>query len=184
MKIFYATSGERKFDEIKDLIPEQLEIKQISSDYPEIQADDTDDVALFGAEWLAKKLNKAVFVDDMGMFIDALDGFPGPFTKQACKKIKPEGILRLLEGIKDRKAFFKVSLGFCEPGKKPVVFSGIRKGRISEKIISGPSDIGLNSVFIPEGCEKTLAQFSFEEKLKDEPRRTAFKKLVSSLKML
>ena len=181
-KIFYATSSNPKFEEIKGLISEKVMVEKINLPYPEIQAEDTDKVVIFGADHLANKENKNIIIDDMGLFIDFVNDFPGPYVKKAAKMLGPEKILMLMESADNRNAFFKVSLGFCRPGESPNVFSAIRKGTISKKIISGPYNLGLNSIFIPEGQDKTLAQFSFEEKLINEPRREAFLKFLSFLK--
>jgi len=179
---FYVTSGERKYEEIKDLIPEGIRIKKVSFPYPEIQSGDTEKVSLFGACWLANKKKLPVIVDDMGLYIDFLDGFPGPLVKIVAEKLGPEKILKLMKNTTKREAYFKVSLGFCEPGNAPAVFSGIREGRISDKIMPGPYNLGLNSIFVSGDSEKSLAQFDFSEKLTAEPRREAFLKLINFLK--
>lgn len=181
-KIFYITSGDQKFEEIKDLIPSDRIIENLSVECPEQQLEDTDDVALASAEFMAEKLSKPIIVDDMGLFVKSLKGFPGPYLKYVSSKIGPKGLLKLMESSEDRSAFLKVSIAFCSPGKRPVVFSSIRKGNISKTEHHGLYNFGLNSIFIPDGSDKTLAQDTCAEKIKNEPRREAFKSLIKYLR--
>ncbi|MFA5406511.1 MAG: non-canonical purine NTP pyrophosphatase [Candidatus Nanoarchaeia archaeon] len=182
MTVYYVTSGDQKFKEIKDLIPTNLVVKQLSTYYPEEQDMDLRVICSFGAKWLANQIGKKVIVDDMGLFIKSLNGLPGPFTKFFAKGIKPSGVLKLMEGINDRRASFKVCLGYCEPRSEPITFIAERKGIISNNVITGPYDYGFNSIFIPQGTSKCLAELTFEEKIKDEPRRKAFKELIKMIK--
>lgn len=180
--IYYATSGNQKFEEIKELIPEDIQIEKLSEDYPEIQTNDLTKICKFGAKWLANKINKPVIVDDMGLFIDYLNGLPGAFTKFLAKGIKPAGMLKLMKDVENRSAIFKVCLGFCEPKNEPITFIAERKGKIAFKSTIGPYDFGFNSIFVPEGSDKSLAEYSFKEKIKNEPRRKAFKELIEFIK--
>jgi len=181
-KIYFATNGDQKFEEIKDLIPKDLIIEKISEFYPEDQDMDLTNICKFGAKWLANKINKTVIVDDMGLFINALNGLPGPFTKFFAKGLKPIGVLKLMKNVNERSASFKVCLGLCKPGEEAQAFIAERKGLIGFKTRTGPYDYGLNSIFIPEGSNKCLSEFTFEEKKINEPRRIAFKELIKSLK--
>ncbi len=180
-KIYYITSGKQKYEEIKDLIPPQIVIEKLEHFYPEDQSMDLRHICAFGAKWVANKINKPVIVDDMGLFIDALGGLPGPFLKFFAKYLGPKGVLKLMKGETNRSASFKVCLGFCRPNEEPKTFLAERKGKIAEKQTTGPYDFGLNSIFIPDGSTKSLAEFSFEEKIVNEPRRIAFNELIKGL---
>jgi len=181
-KIYFITKGKQKFEEIQDLIPEDLKIEVLDLDYPEIQSMDIEEVAKFGAKFVADKINKTVIVDDMGLFIESLNNLPGTFTKYFAKHLKPEGVLRLMKGIDNRNASFKVCLGFCKPKEEPLAFVSERVGKIVLEVKTGPYDFGLNSIFIPLDSDKTLAQFTFKEKIKNEPRRKAFEKLLNHVR--
>ncbi len=180
-KIYFITSGKQKYEEIKDLIPPAITIERLEYFYPEDQDMDLRNICRIGAKWVADRINKPVIVDDMGLFINALGGLPGPFTKFFAKYLKPEGVLKLMNGLTDRSASFKVCLGFCKPGSEPLTFMAERKGVIADEVLTGPYDFGLNSIFIPENSGKNLAAFSFEEKLVNEPRRIAFKELINTV---
>ena len=106
-------------------------------------------------------LRKPLFVEDSGLFVPALNGFPGAYSAWVLRKLGNEGILRLLEG-KNREAEFRCAIAFTE-GKEVRLFTGEVKGRVSESI-RGNGGFGYDPVFIPEGEEKTFAE---EPSLKD-----------------
>ena len=69
-----------------------------------------------------------------------------------------------MEGIEDREAYFKEAIAYCEPGKDPIVFEGITKGKIALES-SGEYGWGvIDHLFIPEGEEKTLGNFPDEQR--------------------
>lgn len=100
-------------------------------------------------------LRKPLFVEDSGLFVPALNGFPGTYSAWALKKLGNEGILRLLEG-KDRGAEFRCAVAFTE-GKEVRLFTGSVRGRVTESI-RGNGGFGYDPVFVPEGEEKTFAE--------------------------
>ena len=162
--ITYVTNNWAKIESArKALSPLGYEIDNIKLETPEIQADDVSDVAKYSAKWAAEELNRPVLKNDSGLFVNSLKGFPGVYTHYADDTIGVDGLLKLMEGIDDRKAYFKESLAYCKPGEEPIVFEGITKGRIDIKK-SGEYGWSWDFVFIPEGEEKTLGCFPDEER--------------------
>ena len=162
--ITYVTGNWAKIASAKKfLAPLGYEIDNIKMETPEIQDDDVTEVAKYSAKWAAEKLGKAVLKNDSGLFIKGLKGFPGTYTHYVDDTIGAEGILKLMEGIEDREAYFKESLAYCEPGGEPVVFEGFTRGRIAlEK--SGNYGWTYDHIFIPEGEDKTMACFPDDER--------------------
>ena len=133
-KITYVTGNWAKIASAKQALePLGYEIDNIKMETPEIQADDVTDVSKYSAKWAAEKLGVPVLKNDSGLFVNSLKGFPGVYTHYADDTIGEEGLLKLMEGIEDRTAYFKESIAYCEPGKEPVVFEGLTKGRIDTK---------------------------------------------------
>ena len=85
------------------------------------------------------------------------------YTHYADDTIGEDGLLKLMEGIEDRSAYFKESIAYCEPGKEPIVFEGITEGTIATEK-SGTYGWSWDFVFIPEGEDKTLGCFPDEER--------------------
>ena len=163
-KITYVTGNWAKIASAKQALePIGYEIDNIKMETPEIQADDVTEVAMYSAKWACEKLNQPVLKNDSGLFIKSLNGFPGVYTHYADDTIGEDGVLKLMEGIDNREAYFKEAIAYCEPGKEPIVFEGITKGKIAlEK--NGTFGWSWDFIFIPEGEDKTLGCFPDEER--------------------
>ncbi|MCK4928845.1 MAG: non-canonical purine NTP pyrophosphatase, partial [Methanosarcinales archaeon] len=104
-KIFFATGNAHKLREAKNILGEVgYEVEQLDCDYPELQADDLDTISAYGARWCADKLDRDVMVDDSGIFIDVLNGFPGPYSRYVEDHLGNRNVLKLMEGVANRKA--------------------------------------------------------------------------------
>ncbi|XOB40473.1 MAG: non-canonical purine NTP pyrophosphatase [Candidatus Nealsonbacteria bacterium] len=127
-----------------------------------------------------KKFGKPLIVDDAGIYFGAYPNFPGVFTKFIIKLLGFNGIIKLLEG-KSKDAYFKCTIGFIdEKLDQPLLFEGISKGKITEKIsINFNGNFEFNSIFIPEGESKTFSEMSIEERSKHCHRDRALEKFLS-----
>lgn len=162
--ITYVTGNWAKIESAKKALePLGFTIDNIKMETPEIQADDVVEVSKYSAKWASEKLNKPVLKNDSGLFVEGLKGFPGVYTHYADDTIGEDGLLKLMEGLDNRNAYFKESLAYCEPGKEPVVFESITKGKIDTKK-SGTYGWSWDFIFIPDGEDKTLACFPDEER--------------------
>lgn len=163
-KITYVTGNWAKIETAKkELEPLGYKVEQIKMDTPEIQADDVEEVAKYSAKWACEKLVIPVLKNDSGLFVKSLKGFPGVYTHYADDTIGEDGLLKLLEGIEDRDAYYKDTLAYCEPGKEPVTFSGLTKGKIA-KSKEGTYGWSWDFIFIPEGETKPMGCFPDEER--------------------
>lgn len=166
MKITYVTGNWAKIDSARQILePLGFEIDNVKLDTVEIQADDVEEVAKYSAKWASEKLKCNVLKNDSGLFVEALNGFPGVYTHYADDTIGEDGLLKLLDGVENRKAYFKEALAYQEYGKEPVVFVGITRGTIAKEK-SGTYGWSWDFVFIPEGETKTLGCFPDEERWK------------------
>ena len=163
-KITYVTGNWAKIDSAKQILePLGYEIDNIKIETPEIQADDVTEVAKYSAKWAAEKLNKAVLKNDSGLFVKSLKGFPGVYTHYADDTIGEDGLVKLMDGVTNREAYFKEAIAYCEPGGDPIVFEGITKGKIATEK-SGTYGWSWDFIFIPDGEEKTLGCFPDNER--------------------
>ena len=181
--IYFITSNKGKaFEANKKFSRLDINVVQKNLGYPEIQADNLEEVALFGAEDVQKRFNHPFFLEDSGLFIDSLKGFPGVYSAYVYHTIGCAGLLRLLEDLdeSERKAFFKSVIVYGEPGKKPLFFVGECKGIISKEAL-GNNGFGFDPIFIPQGEEKTFAQMEIEEKNNFSHRGKSLEKLKNFL---
>jgi XTP/dITP diphosphohydrolase len=156
MELLFVTGNQHKVSEanaIGALYGIKFRLKQIS--LPEIQADDVADVARAAAKHARQKIKKPLIVEDSGLFIHALNGFPGAYSAFAYEKLGCDGMLKLMEAVKDRKATFKCAIGYS--GGEEKIFEGKVEGSITECKM-GDKGFGFDPIFSPEGHDKTFAQ--------------------------
>lgn len=165
-KITYVTGNWAKILSARQILePIGFEVEQIKMEVPELQNDSIEEVAKFSAKWASDELKCDVLKNDSGLCIEALKGFPGPYTHYVDDTLKEDGILKLMEGIENRKAYFVEALAYCEYGKEPIVFKSITNGIISKEK-SGKYGWGFDFIFIPEGQDKTLGNFNDDIRFK------------------
>ncbi len=182
--LYFITSNKGKVLEAKTkFLDLDINIVQKNLGYPEIQADTLEDVAWYGAKYVLKKFNYPFILEDAGLFIDALNGFPGVYSAYVFYKIGCPGILKLLENINDnkRKATFRSVYAYGEPRKKPMLFIGECHGMISKKVL-GEHGFGYDPIFIPDGNNKTFGQMDTEEKNLISHRGKSLEKLKDIFK--
>ena len=178
--ITYVTGNWAKIDSARQILgPLGYEIDNVKMETPEIQADDVTEVAKYSAKWACEKLGKPVLKNDSGLFVNALNGFPGVYTHYVDDTLGEDGLLKLMDGLEDRTAYFKEAIAYCKPGSEPIVFEGITKGKIDAKK-SGTYGWSWDFIFIPDGEDKTLGCYPDEERWKFWSL-DAYKKLVEYL---
>ena len=107
------------------------------------------------------RCNKVVIVEDDGLFIDSLSGFPGPFSSYVFDTIGNNGILRLVGNKRD--AQFVSIIAFCESNAQQMIFESNVVGTISKNVQG--KGWGYDPIFIPEKQNKTYAELDAKNKL-------------------
>lgn len=157
MKILFATSNQHKVKEANKIGKKfEIEFLQLEEPYPEIRDEDVSKVAEEGAKFLFEKIKKPLVVEDTGLFIEALNGFPGSYSAFVFKKIGNQGILQLLKEKRNRRAEFISAVGYCS-SEVVKIFQGLVKGTITREV-KGDAGFGYDPIFIPEGQSKTFAE--------------------------
>lgn len=165
MELNYVTGNWAKILSARQILePLGYTVNQVKMETIEIQ-DDVEKVAAYSAKWASDKLKCDVIKNDSGLFIEALNGFPGTYTHFVDDTLGEDGILKLLDGVKNRKAYFKEVIAYCKYGSEPVIFTGITKGTIAYSK-SGTYGWSWDFIFIPDGEEKTLGCFSDDVRFK------------------
>jgi len=179
MEINFVTSNKNKVREFRSILGENIKLNHIEMAYPELRSDNPQEIAKMSAKSLAEKLKKAVVVEDSGLFISALNGFPGTCSAYIHKRIGLEGILKLMKGVNDRRCAYKSAVAYCEQGKEPVSFLGSEDGIIAREI-KGSNGFGHDPIFIPKGQKKTYGEMKDVEVVK-KFRRIAVERLRNYL---
>lgn len=174
MKIFFATHNPGKVREFTQILAGIAEVEQIDEELDERRSDDPEEIVKDKAKRLSEKHKKIVVCEDSGLFIKALNDFPGTCSAYIHKRIGLDGILKLMDGIKDRECEYRSGVAICEPGKEPISFLGTEKGTIADSI-KGEYGFGHDPIFIPEGSSKTYGQMKDVEEVKRFRRRAVMK---------
>lgn len=173
-EINFITHNKNKVKEFREILGNKIKINHIDIEYNELRSDNSEEIAKISVEMLANKLKKPVVVEDSGLFIEALNGFPGTCSAYIHKRIGLKGILKLMEGISERTCIYRSAVAYCEPGKKAVIFLGEENGVVAEEI-RGSFGFGHDPIFIPEGSDKTYGEIKNCEKVKKFRRRAVEK---------
>jgi XTP/dITP diphosphohydrolase len=171
------TENANKFREARSILdPQGIQIRQLRRAKIELQDPNLEKIARFAAETASVNRPGLWLVEDSGLFIEALGGFPGPFSSYVYETIGLKGILGLLDGRK-RDAYFQSSIAVASATLPPRVFTGIVRGFVSRRI-KGTSGFGYDPIFVPEGFKETFGQTSKEFKNKNSHRARAFLKFA------
>lgn len=168
--IIFVTGNYYKFKAAKIALKNTgINLVQKNMDVPEIQNESVEKIAAFSAKWAANILRKPVIASDGGYYIEALNGFPGPFIKYINKWLSPKDLLKIMSGKKNRRAAWLGCIAYCEPNKKPIVDIEKFNGKLALK--SGKNiyrkDYGwIDTLFIPDGHKKPLSELSIEDYIK------------------
>ncbi len=163
--VYFATSNMHKFEEARLLLGNYgIAVVVLNVKSLEIQADDLEEIARTAVVHATKANNLPMIVEDAGLFIEALNGFPGPYSSFVFRKIGNEGVLKLMQNVANREAEFRSAVAFCTPDLQPKSFKGVVEGVISlEK--RGVHGFGFDPIFIPSnGGGHTFAEMRPEEK--------------------
>lgn len=177
--MIFATSNEHKFKEVSEIgMRFGISIGWYRFTSRELRSDDITEVAIDSVRRAFAVVRKPVFVEDTGLFIDALSGFPGTYSGWVYKKIGTNGILKLLEGCGNRRAVFRTAVAYLEHAEDtPMVFTGECYGSISDEE-RGNSGFAYDKIFIPSGYNYTFAE-RIELKNKLSHRYKAFDRFFS-----
>lgn len=178
------TTNDGKFREISAQMREHgIELDRIKTPYPEIQAESLEITIIPGLQWLVSKYDRPIMIDDSGLFVTALKGFPGVYSSYVFKTVGCDGILSLMKGVRDRSARFECCIGFMRPGGEPFIAKGVAKGSISEGKL-GTGGFGYDPIFVHEGCSESYAQMDIVEKNRISHRGRAMGKFIEELPRL
>ena len=173
--LWFMTGNLGKLDEAQQILgPLGYHVSQflIAGQVPEVLEPQADSLLVVAKEKMrqAREIlsslgrgDEAVLVEDAGLFIDSLGGFPGVYSSHALATIGYSGILRLLQGIgelstdapasiegsgTDRSAYFQAVAALWD-GEQTHFGVGLCPGRIALAATEG-NGFGFDPIFIPD----------------------------------
>jgi XTP/dITP diphosphohydrolase len=181
--VYFATKNNGKYVEAAQIASEYgVELAHLSLEKHEVQDDDLSKIASFAAEEAVRESKiDCVVAEDAGFFVEALQGFPGPYSSYVYSKLGVEGILKLMKDVTERDAYFCSALAYSQEGHS-FCFEGKVNGTVSLSP-RGARGFGFDPIFIPvHGDGRTFAEMEISEKNRFSHRAMAFRNFFKWLK--
>ena len=193
IEVWVATHNKGKLTEYQTLfegravdLHSAIEIKAYTA--PAENGKTFEENALIKAKSLASVKNKVwVFAEDSGIEVEGLNNLPGihsaryagPHASDMENRAKLLKMLQLRSPINRNARFFAV-ICLISPEKEILQFTGELKGTIAKKE-SGTAGFGYDSIFIPAGQERTIAELGLAYKNQSSHRFLAAEKMLQKL---
>lgn len=172
-----VTGNPGKLRETERLLGRQVE--SVAVDLPEIQSLDLVEVLEAKGEVAAAHTDRPFVVEETGLELAALNGFPGPLVKWMLAAVGPDGIARVGLEAGDARVTARCALLFRQ-GERQVVAQGTTSGRL---VLPGRGEhgFGWDPVFQPEGSERTYGELTDADKDRFSHRGEAWRALLDAL---
>lgn len=177
--IYFVTGNEGKYREAKALLPT---LERINFDLPEEQSLDPQLVISKKLEVARTKHTGPLIVEDTSLYLDGLNGFPGPLIKWMLQAVGNQGIYQLVSDIRNRGATAKTVIGYDDGNGRVEFFEGEIDGQIVAP--AGIDGFGWDDIFKPNGIDETFAEMGDDFKPEFSMRTRAFKQLQEYLQSL
>ena len=194
MRVVLATHNPHKVEEFQQIVAQaRPDLEVVGYDGPEPVEDGVTfaENALLKARAAAAHTGLPALADDSGICVDVLGGSPGVFSAYWAgqKKDAAANLELLLDQLRDiadphRGAHFTSTIALVIPGGAEHVVEGVWPGRLAHAP-SGAGGFGYDPIFVPDGqpagVERTVGEFTAEEKQAQSHRARAFTALVPLL---
>ena len=190
MKLIFASHNEHKTNEIRQLLPPEIQLLSLNDlnyhDEIEESAATLEGNALLKATHVFTLFKLPCFADDSGLEVEALDNRPGVYSARYAGEPKNDdrNIAKLLDDLKEstnRSARFRTVITLILPTTS-LSFEGIIEGEITHEK-KGSNGFGYDPVFQPIESSITFAQMSMEQKNTISHRALALEKMISFLSL-
>jgi len=183
--LYLASKNKGKIAEYKKLLagvncklllqPESLEVEEDGLTFR--------DNAIKKASEVSRKTNNFSIADDSGICIEALGGKPGIYSSRYAENDQKriERVLRELDGVQNRSAFFIANICVCSPNCGEIIES---ESKCHGNIILNPrgkSGFGYDPIFEEISTKLTFAEMNNDIKDSCSHRAKALKKIIPAL---
>lgn len=126
--LHYVTTNPGKVREAREYLGSDA-VTALEYDYPEIQSETLAPIASRGARAAFDHVDEPVIVDDAGLFIDGLDGFPGPYSAFAEETLGIERVGRIARNAGANRATFRCVIAYCDGEQFSATPEPVDRGR-------------------------------------------------------
>jgi len=187
--LVFATNNQHKIDEAQDIVKGKLHLISLKEAGVEIDVEETE-TTFRGNAWLKAQAvwelsGLPCVADDSGLCVEALGGEPGVFSSRYSGEAgnhrkNNEKLLKAMEGISDRSAFFTTVLCVVGLNDTPIFIEGRVNGVILTEM-RGVDGFGYDPLFCPDGAQLSFAEMSSAKKNAMSHRGRAFESLIEFL---
>ncbi len=175
---FVLVSGNRgKIAEARRLTG--LDLEAVELDLPEIQSLDLLEVLAAKGEEAWRRLGRPLVVEEAGLGLAAMNGFPGPLVKWMLEAVGAEGLARTALALENTDATATCALLYRDAHRTLVA-----EGKTAGTLLlppRGPHGFGWDPVFLPEGETRTFGELTGAEKDSVSHRGRAWRALLAKL---
>jgi non-canonical purine NTP pyrophosphatase (RdgB/HAM1 family) len=154
------------------------DLEAVEVDLPEIQSLDYHEVLRVKAEEAWRRIGRPLVVEEAGLDLAALNGFPGPLVKWMLEAVEAEGIARTAASLGNVRASARCFLLYKD-GEREI----LAEGRTDGSLVlpgRGTHGFGWDPVFLPDGSALTFAELTGSEKGAVSHRGKAWRALAAS----
>ena len=189
MKIVFATNNKHKIEEVKDLLPKEIQVLTLNEIGCHEDIEETEETlegnAKLKSDHIKMNYGFDCFADDTGLEVEALNGAPGVYSaryagEEATFDDNVQKLLKAMKGVSNRKARFRTVISLYLNDQQ-LFFEGVCEGTIEEST-SGDAGFGYDPIFKPKGYDLTFAEMDLKEKGRISHRGIAVNKLVDYFK--
>ena len=187
-ELIFATNNAHKLAEVEAVLGDRFRLltprdcgitEEIPEEQPTLEGN-----ALQKARYIHERTGRDCFADDTGLEVEALGGAPGVHSARYATDghdfaANNRLLLRNLAGASTRRARFRTVIALILDGRESL-FQGAGEGRIAETE-AGCGGFGYDPLFVPEGCDRTFAEMTDEQKNALSHRGRAVRKLAEYL---
>lgn len=148
-------------------------------DLPEIQSLDLLSVLEAKADEAWRRLRRPLVVDETGLGLASMGGFPGPLVKWLLESVGAAGLGRMAHSLGDARATAHCALMYVDGQRRLVGEASVDGHLLAET--AGEHGFGWDPVFVPVGQQATYAQMSDETKDRIGHRGRAWRQLLDRL---
>ena len=186
--LYLASKNKGKIEEYKKLLagvncklllqPESLEVEEDGLTFR--------DNAIKKASEVSRKTNNFSIADDSGICIEALGGKPGIYSSRYAENDQKriERVLRELDGVQNRSAFFIANICLCSPNGEVIIES---EAKCHGNIILNPrgkSGFGYDPIFYVPHQSCTMSEMDADTKNRIGHRGKATHKMKGQISKL
>ena len=186
MQTYFLTGNKGKFDEVAASISGLIQISEL--DVPEIQSIDLEEIITEKLKYAIREIKKKkkkskynLIIEDTGLYLGALNQFPGPLIKFMLAAVGSNGIYNICNCLGDYKAKAVTMFGLYSASDDEISFYS---GEVLGKIVApkGEQGFGWDAIFKPNGAQQAFAEMdSIDLKNQYSMRHKALKRLIIQL---